>query len=86
MLDGVPGQLHAVHLQATINSPLWVLDDAELDSAKAGLTARGDVYLEIAEEHLRRLENGCDDMPQLTHELGGFLDRASRDFRGRTPP
>lgn len=38
-------------LHTTINSALRVLDDAELDSAKARLSDRGDYYLEAAGEH-----------------------------------
>ena len=64
-------------LHTTINSALRVLDDAELDSAKAGLTNRDDFYLETALEHLGRLHNRCNDMPQLTHDLDGHLDRAA---------
>ncbi len=65
-------------LHTTIASALRVLDDAELDSAKARLTDRGDFYLEAAMEHLSRLQTRCNDMPQLTHELDGHLNRASR--------
>ncbi len=65
-------------LHTTIASALRALDDAELDSAKARLTDRGDFYLEAAMEHLSRLQTRCNDMPQLTHELDGHLNRASR--------
>jgi len=65
-------------LHTTIASALRVLDDAELDSAKARLADRGDFYLEAAVEHLGRLQTRCSDMPQLTHELDGHLTRASR--------
>ncbi|MEI2714632.1 MAG: hypothetical protein V9G04_15385 [Nocardioides sp.] len=34
-----------------------MLDDAELDSAKAQLSDRGDFYLEAAGEHLGRLQH-----------------------------
>ena len=65
-------------LHTTINSALRVLDDAELDSAKARLTDRGDFYLEAASEHLSRLQRRCSDMPELTDELTGHLERASQ--------
>lgn len=64
-------------LHDTISSALRVLDDAELDSAKARLSDRGSFYLEAAGEHLRRLPNRCGDMPELTHELFAHLNRAS---------
>jgi hypothetical protein len=64
-------------LHDTISSALRVLDDAELDSAKARLSDRGSFYLEAAGEHLRRLQNRCGDMPELTHELFAHLNRAS---------
>ena len=65
-------------LHTTITSALRVLDDAELDSAKARLTERGDFYLEAAGEHLSRLQRRCTDLPELTAELTGHLDRASQ--------
>lgn len=64
-------------LHDTISSALRVLDDAELDSAKARLSDRGSFYLEATGEHLRRLQNRCGDMPELTHELFAHLNRAS---------
>lgn len=64
-------------LHDTISSALRVLDDAELDSAKAWLSDRGSFYLEAAGEHLGRLQNRCGDMPELTHELFAHLNRAS---------
>jgi hypothetical protein len=64
-------------LQETIASALRVLDDAELDSAKARLSDRASFYLEAAGEHLGRLRNRCNDMPELTHELFGHLSGAS---------
>lgn len=64
-------------LHDTISSALRVLDDAELDSAKARLSDRGSFYLEAAGEHLGRLQNRCGDMPELTHELFAHLNRAS---------
>lgn len=64
-------------LQETIGSALRLLDDAELDSAKAKLSERGSFYLEAAGEHLGRLHTRCNDMPDLTRELFGHLDRAS---------
>ncbi|MDP3968102.1 MAG: hypothetical protein Q8Q02_07450 [Nocardioides sp.] len=64
-------------LQETIASALRVLDDAELDSAKARLSDRGSFYLEAAGEHLGRLRTRCNDMPELTRELFGHLNRVS---------
>jgi hypothetical protein len=64
-------------LHETIASALRVLDDAELDSAKARLSDRGSFYLEAAGEHLGRLRTRCNEMPALTHELFGHLNRAS---------
>jgi len=65
-------------LQETIGSALRVLDDAELDSAKAKLSDRGSFYLEAAGEHLGRLRTRCNDMPDLTHDLFVHLNRASQ--------
>lgn len=65
-------------LQETIGSALRVLDDAELDSAKAKLSERGSFYLEAASEHLGRLHSRCNDMPDLTSDLFVHLDRASQ--------
>jgi hypothetical protein len=64
-------------LHTTINSALRVLDDAELDSAKARLSDRGDHYLEAAGEHLSRLQRRCSDNAELVDELTGHLERAS---------
>lgn len=64
-------------LHDTISSALRVLNDAELDSAKARLSDRGSFYLEAAGEHLGRLQNRCGDMPELTRELFAHLNRAS---------
>lgn len=65
-------------LQETIDSALRVLDDAELDSAKAKLSERGSFYLEAAGEHLGRLHTRCNDMPDLTSDLFVHLNRASQ--------
>ncbi len=65
-------------LHTTINSALRVLDDAELDSAKARLSDRGNHYLETAGEHLGRLQRRCSDNAELTDELTGHLERASQ--------
>jgi hypothetical protein len=65
-------------LHTTINSALGVLDDAELDSAKARLSDRGDYYLEAAGEHLSRLQRRCSDNAELVDELTGHLERASQ--------
>jgi len=67
-------------LQTTVTSALRVLDDAELDSAKARLTDRGDFYLEAASEDLGRLQTRCNDIPELTRELFGHLNRASESL------
>lgn len=67
-------------LQTTVTSALRVLDDAELDSAKARLTDRGDFYLGAAGEHLGRLQTRCNDMPELTRELFGHLNRTSESL------
>ncbi len=79
-------------IQTTITSALRVLDDAELDSAKARLADRGDFYLEAASEHLGRLQTRCNEMPEQTRELFGHLNRASeslneaRGFLDRAEP
>lgn len=65
-------------LHTTINSALRVLDDAELDSAKARLSDRGNHYIETAGEHLGRLQRCCSDNAELTDELTGHLERASQ--------
>ena len=65
-------------LHTAINSALRVLDDAELDSAKARLSDRGDYYLEAAGEHLSRLQRRCSDNAELADELTGHLERASQ--------
>ena len=67
-------------LQTTVTSALRVLDDAELDSAKARLTDRGDFYLEAAIEHLGRLQTRCNDISELTRELFEHLNRASESL------
>ena len=63
-------------LHTTINSVLRVLDDAELDSARARLSDRGDYYLEAAGEHLDRLQTRCEDAKHLIHGVYGHLDLA----------
>lgn len=63
-------------LHTTINSALRVLDDAELDAARARLSDRGDYYLESAGEHLDRLQTRCDDAKHLIHGVYGHLDLA----------
>ena len=65
-------------LHETIASALRVLDDAELDTAKAKLSERGSFYLHAAGEHLGRLRTRCNDMPDLTHDLFAHLHRASQ--------
>jgi hypothetical protein len=65
-------------LHITINSALRVLDDAELDSAKASLSDRGGYYLEAAGEHLSRLQRRCSDNAERVDELSGHLERASQ--------
>jgi hypothetical protein len=70
---GVVEELHT-----TVNSALGVLDDAELDSAKARLSDRGDYYLEAAGDHLARLQRRCSDNAELVDELTGHLERASQ--------
>lgn len=63
-------------LHTTINSARRVLDDAELDSARARLSDRGDYYLEAAGEHLDRLQTRCEDAKHLIHGVYGHLDLA----------
>ena len=63
-------------LHTMINSALRVLDDAELDSARARLSDRGDYYLESAGEHLDRLQTRCEDAKHLIHGVYGHLDLA----------
>ena len=65
-------------LQETITCALRVLDDAELDSAKAKLSERGSFYLEAAGEHLGRLRTRCNDILEFTHDLFVHLNRASQ--------
>ncbi|WP_299927347.1 hypothetical protein [uncultured Nocardioides sp.] len=65
-------------LHNTISSALRVLDDAELDSAKARLSDRGDYYLEAAGEHMSRLQRRCSDNAELADELTGHLEHASQ--------
>lgn len=67
--------LHELH--TTIKSGLRVLEDAELDSAKARLSDRGTYYLEAAGEHLSRLQRRCSDNTELVNELTRHLERAS---------
>lgn len=64
-------------LRETVTSAVRVLQDAEFDSAKYRLSDRGDYYLEIAAEHLGRLQSRCTGMRELTDELGHHLDRAA---------
>ena len=63
-------------LRATVSSAIRVLEDAELDSAKARLGNRGGFYLEAAGEHMVRLQARCQTLPKLSDELDGHLDRA----------
>lgn len=65
-------------LHDTVTSAMRVLYDAEIDSAKARLSDRGNFYLEAAAEHLSRLQTRCTDMRALTGELTDHLDRAAR--------
>lgn len=65
-------------LQETIGSAVRVLDDAELDSAKAKLSERDSFYLEAAGEHLGRLRTRCNEMPELTQDLFTHLNRATQ--------
>jgi hypothetical protein len=67
-------------LHATIRSALRVLDDAELNSAKARLTDRGDFYLEAAAEHVARLQTHVIDMPHQTYHFYGYLTLASESL------
>ncbi|MGE9809540.1 MULTISPECIES: hypothetical protein [Actinomycetes] len=64
-------------VRATIASALRVLDDAELDSAKARLSERGDFYLGAAGEHLDRLQTRCTDAQHLIHAIYGHLELAA---------
>jgi hypothetical protein len=74
-------------LHESITSALCVLDDAELDSAKAKLSERGTFYLEAAGEHLGQLRTRCDDMPEFTHDLSVHLNSALQSVTGaRTLP
>jgi hypothetical protein len=65
-------------LHDTVTSAMRVLYDAEIDSAKARLSDRGNFYLEAAAEHLSRLQTRCTDMRVLTGELTDHLDKAAR--------
>lgn len=64
-------------LQESVTSAVRVLQDAEHDSAKYRLSDRDDYYMEIAAEHLGRLQSRCTGMRELTDELGHHLDRAA---------
>jgi hypothetical protein len=64
-------------LQATIASALRVLDDAELDSAKAKLSDRASFYRAAAGEHLGRLQARCEDARHLINGVYGHLDLAA---------
>lgn len=69
-------------LHDTVTSAMRVLYDAEIDSAKARLSDRGNFYLEAAAEHLSRLQTRCTDMRALTGELTDHLDKAARVVEG----
>lgn len=64
-------------LHTTITAALRVLDDAEIDSAKARLTDRGDFYLEAAGEHVARLQSRVVDLPHQTYRFYGYLTLAA---------
>lgn len=60
-------------LHTTIASALRVLEDVELDAAKARLTDRRDFYLGAAVEHLGRLQSRVVDLPHQTNGFYGYL-------------
>ena len=64
-------------LRTTIASALLVLEDVELDAAKARLTDRRDFYLGAAVEHLGRLESHVVDLPHQTNGFYGYLTFAA---------
>jgi len=69
---------HSVEdLHDLVISAIRVLNDAELDSAKARLTDRGDFYVEAASEHMSRLQTRCGDMAEVGAELTAQLARAA---------
>lgn len=64
-------------LHTTIASALRVLEDVELDAAKARLTDRRDFYLGVAVEHLGRLQSRVVDLPHQTNGFYGYLTLAA---------
>lgn len=64
-------------LRTTIASALRVLEDVELDAAKARLTDRRDFYLGAAVEHLGRLQSRVVDLPHQTNGFYGYLTFAA---------
>lgn len=63
-------------LAQVATSALGVLDDAQLDSARAMMTDRRDYYAESASDHMRRLQGRCTDLAELGQELSQRLGRA----------
>ncbi|KRB75025.1 hypothetical protein ASE01_16800 [Nocardioides sp. Root190] len=64
-------------LRTTIASALRVLEDVELDAAKARLTDRRDFYLGAAVEHVGRLQSRVVDLPHQTNGFYGYLTFAA---------
>lgn len=64
------------HLHAKVVSALQVLDDAELESAKARLNRR-DTYLGVAAEHLDRLQSRFEAVAELAAEFDSHLSDAA---------
>lgn len=64
-------------LREVTASAVRVLQEAEIDSAKARLTDRHDYYLESASEHLGRLQTRCTPMRELSDDLGHHLERSA---------
>lgn len=64
-------------LHTTITSALRVLEDVELDAARARLTDRRDFYLGAAVEHFGRLQSRVVDLPHQTNGFYGYLTLAA---------
>lgn len=69
------GTVERLHSQ--IASALRVLEDAELDSAKSRLTERKGFYLEVAAEHLGRLQSRFEAVAELSAEFDAHLADAA---------
>lgn len=64
-------------LTTAVRHALRVLDDTELESAKARLSGRSEMSGELLAEDMTRLRASCDDIAPIAHDLTQRLDDAT---------